>query len=286
MPNCADTFDFDVAKVPVSNFLQSSGIECCDELVALASTTSAAVEYNDKFMAVGKKASLSDDFEFIIKKCGDDTTLDNRGTTVTFPQDSLAVGFIYDWRQYLANEGAGIYVIYESQTFLGSEIERVYARIAVWEYTEERARKTARIHSLFTNLSKINTYFIDFTGSNAASMLRFGGKFGEWKAQTVTNTLVDRAYKANVTSSRNQNKYLLQTDPISFIYTNRLVNFHLLCGTEHFITDYNDNHIKYTEKHVEYLTESLVQDEPEIKQNLKVEFTDFTKDSITRYNKQ
>ena len=231
MPNCANTFDFDVAKVPVSNFEQSVGIDCCEQYTALASTTNAAIEFNDEFLAIGKRASLTDSFDFVIKKCGDDTALTNRGTTVVFPQDSLAVGFIFKWREYLANEGAGIYVIYESYTFLGAAIERIYAKFGVYEFTEERARKTFRIHSSFSNKSKVNTNFIDFTGSNAYSMLRLGGKFGEWKAQTITNTLVDHAYKANVTSSQNQNKYTLRVDPITFIFTDRLINLHLLCGT-------------------------------------------------------
>lgn len=286
MPNCAATFDFDVAKMPESSFQQSVGIECCEEFTALASTTTAAIEFNDEFIALGKKASLTDDFDFIIKKCGSSTNLTNRGTTVIFPQDDLAVGFIYRWRDYLANEGAGIYIIYESFTFLGAPIERVYAKVAVWNFTDERARKTFRIHSIFTPLSKVNTSFIDFTGSNAYSMLRLSGKLGEWKAQTVTKTLVDHAYRANVTSSNHQNKYLLQVDPLTFMFTDRLINLHLLCGTEHFITDHNKNHRKYTQKHVEYLTESLDQEEPAIEQVLKLEFTDFTKDSLTRYNKR
>lgn len=286
MPNCAATFDFDVAKMPKPSFQQSVGLDCCEEFTALASTTTAAIEFNDDFLAIGKRASLSDNFEFIIKKCGDDTELPIRGTVVSFPQDDLAVGVIFKWREYLANEGAGKYVIYESFTFLGAAIERVYAKFGVWNFTDERANKTFRIHSSFTNKCKVNNAFIDFTGSGAYSMLRMGGKFGEWKAQTITSTLVDHTYKANVTSSQNQNKYLLQTDPITFIFTDRLVNLHLLCGTEHFITDHNKNHIKYIQKHVEYLTESLNQEEPAIEQILKVEFTDFTKDSVTRFNKK
>lgn len=286
MPNCAKTFDFDVAKMPEPSFQQSVGIDCCEEYTALASTTTAAIEYNDEFLAIGKKASVSDNFNFIIKKCGDTTTLPNRGTTVIFPQDDLAVGFIYKWREYLANEGAGMYVIYESFTFLGASVERIYAKIGVWSFTDERARNTFRIHSVFSNESKVNNSVIDFTGSNAYSMLRLGGKFGEWKAQTITNTLVDRAYKANINSASNQNKYLMTLDPITFIFTDRLINLHLLCGTEHFVTDHNKNHRKYTQKHVEYVSESLNQEEPAIEQILKLEFTDFTKDSLSRFNKR
>jgi hypothetical protein len=74
-------------------------------------------------------------FDLANKKCGDDTELPSYGTTVIFPQDSLAVGFIYGRRQNLANESAGVYVMSDSYTFLGASVKRDYAKIAIWEFT-------------------------------------------------------------------------------------------------------------------------------------------------------
>ena len=286
MPDCAVTLDFAVATVEKETVQQSVGVDCCVMFEALASKTSTAKEFNDVFLAVGKKASVSDAFSFIVKKNG--FTIPNLGTTVLFPQSALEVGFIYDWAQYLAIPpyGAGIYSIYEVKTFLGSVQERLHATIKVWEYTEDKAHGSFAINTTFNNLSKVGENFIDFTGSEAHSTLRMKGKFGQWQAQTKTKTLVDHAYKANVTSSNNDNKFTLTVNPITFLHSNRFVNLHLLCGTEHLITDHNYNHRKYTLHPCEYITDTINQDEIGINVPITADFSDFTKDKITRHNKQ
>jgi len=287
MPNAATTFDFEVATVPESEVQQSVGLECCEEYRFLGSTTDASSEFNDSFLAVGKKASVSDDFEFVIKKCGESVALPNLGSVIDFPQDSLAYAVLYDLRQYLSPPyGAGYYNIFKEYTFLGATKTELYAKIRIWEFTDDKANRTFKVRSGFDNLSKVGSSFIDFTGSNAYSDLRLNGKFGTWKAQTKTRTLVDQAYKANITASNNDNNFLLEVYPLSYLLSNRLINLHLLCGVEHFFTDHNNNHRKYTNYHVEYLTETLNQEEPSVEQIITAEFVDFTKDKITRYNKK
>lgn len=287
MPNSAHIYDFPVATLPETSVEKSVGVDCCEEYYALASTTNASSEFNDVFLAVDRKASLTDSLTFTIKKCGG-STLTNLGTTVQFPQDDLAVGFIYDWRQYLSlpSGGGGIYIISKSYTFLGSTQEEEYARIKVWEYSETKARRTFRMNTYFDNKSNIQGQFIDFTGSNAYSSLRLKGKFGDWKAQTENKLLVDYAYNAEIPSSTNKNQFTLTVDPITYLFSNRLINMHLKAGTLHQVTDHNDNHRKYTDFEVQYLTETLNQEEPGIETIITADFVKYKQDDFSRYNKR
>lgn len=285
MPDSAHVYNFPVATLPQTSIEKSVGLDCCEEYPALASTTNSAKEFNDVFLAVGKKASVSDSFVFKIKKCGG-STLSNLGTTVQFPQDDLAVGFIYDWRQYLSlpTGGGGIYVISKVYSFLGSAQEEEYARIKLWSYTDQKARRTFRIYSEFNNTANINGQFIDFSGSNASSTLRLKGKFGDWKAQTENELLVDYAYNAQIPSTTNKNKYTLTVHPCSYMFTKRLIKFHFLAGTYHQMTDHNDNHRSYVNFPVQLVSESVDQDEPAVEQIIKVDFVEYEQNEFSRYN--
>lgn len=284
MPDSAHIYDLTVAKALLEINENSVGLDCCEQFYSLASTTSAASEFNDLFLAVDRKASVSDSFSFEIKKCGSSTVLPNLGTVLAFPQDDLAIGIVYDLRQYLATYGAGNYIISKVFTFLGSVQESVYAKIRVWEYTEELAHRTFRLKSYFNNKSNVNGTFIDFTGSGAHSTIRLNGKFGGWQAQTESKVLIDHAYNSVNTATTNKNKYTLTVNPVSYLFTKRLIKLHLLCGTSHMVTDHNYNHRKYTDFPVTYITETLTQEEPAVEQLITAEFSEETVNEFSRHN--
>ena len=79
---------------------------CCDPLLKIASLTSNENYKNDFTSVIIKRSDVSDTVTFQVEKCGTTGVLLNLGEIATFPQDDLAIGFIFDWKQYLSASGS------------------------------------------------------------------------------------------------------------------------------------------------------------------------------------
>jgi hypothetical protein len=169
--------DIDVISFP-KGFIEEdrSFKECCDPFLVLADAISSDSYKNDLELAYIKKGLVSDAVTFTIEDCSG-TILPNLGTVAVFPNDLLAVGFIYDWQQYLQTYGPNIYVIKVNFTIAGITSGFTWGQFDLRPYSIGSAKGTVRIRSEF------NSYYlkeaIDFTDSNCISTIRFKGFFGK-----------------------------------------------------------------------------------------------------------
>ena len=288
MPNSANIFEIEVGKLPANNIAKSTLKGCCAHFYALASEESAKIGLNDHFLVVHKRSSISDSVTFSIKKCGSGNVLPNLGTSISFPQDNLAVGFQFDWKQYLSAYDVGVYEISKSTNVFGVPFEEKEATIHLERHNELTSSGRFRIRSTINSLVNYRGVNIDFTGSNASDTLRLKGKFGNWKANTKTKELITKGYKSERVTSINDNTYLLEPKPLLYQFSDRLINLHLFAQNESFITDDNSGNHRgdYQEKEVVFVSESLEQDEKENYQVITAEFSDRYKSHQSRHNKK
>lgn len=287
MPDVAFIIESEVGKLPTANTPQSLGDECFESFYVLASETSTDIGLNDHFMVVHKKSTVSDTVSYTIKKCGSNTVLPNLGVQLSFPQDDLAYGFVYDCRQYLIAHGAGNYEISKSILAFGQTFDIPEATIKLYPNNEDTRADRFRIRSVFNMQTMYRGDVIDFTGSGAFDTLRLKGRFGNWKANTKTKELVNQNYKSKRVTSINDNTFLLEPAPLKYMENHRLIKLHLFAQNETFITDNNlDNHRIYEEIPVVFVSESLEQDEQGNDQVVTAEFADRYKNQQTRFSKQ
>ena len=210
----------------------------CNQLV-LASATSVENAHNDIKGVYLRKSSVTDVVTFKIVK--DNVTLANLGTLGLFPNDSLMVGFIFDWKKYLISNGEGCYTI--SVDFTIGGITGNY-NIGIYElknYSITNASGTVRLKSKFNSYSVNNE--ADFTDSNFEDCIRFNGFFGNRQAETQISNLVNKGRIVEKVTRENLNKYTLRTDPLNDCKTKQLLDFHLLHEDEIYISDHNaSNH--------------------------------------------
>lgn len=220
---------------------------CCERFLALASTTSNDRDKNDHFGWTIKTGSLSDIVTFSIEKCGITGALVQYGLTPTYPEDELAVGFVWDWKQYLTDPlyGVGKYTTRVDFTIAGEVGGYEIAKFELKEYSIESARSTVRLETRFN--SKYQRVNIDFTNSDFFDMIRLKGFFGNREPQTEINQLITKGRVSQKITRENLNKFTLRTDPLGIQYTRRLLGdvkgkvagAHLIAGNEVFITDHS-----------------------------------------------
>jgi len=219
--------------------------ECCCVFQVLASTTDPDPAINDVRGVYTKKADISDVVSFEMTKVGTGV-IANYGDVGVFPNEPLGVGFIYDWRQVLDNEGPGRYQISISYTIAGVTGSAFKGCYDLQAFTQDRAEGTVRLLSYF------NSYFLldafDFTGSNFNDSIRFPGFFGTRKPGTVLNQLIDVGRKDSKATRENLNEYAVVTDPIQSCISKRILDFFFLNEDRTYISDHNNhNHVYYTE---------------------------------------
>ncbi|MFT5450624.1 MAG: hypothetical protein ACI9N9_000101 [Enterobacterales bacterium] len=277
-----------VARLPQSNIEEDRGLdECCLIMDALASQTSTESKKNDVYLAPHKRASLAETVTFVIKKCDSNVVLPNYGNVRVCPQDPLAVVFEYDWREYLINETAGVYVISKQFILLGASFDIEIARVRVWDYTEEHARDTVRIKSKFNALSKVGENTIDFTNSGAVDTLRMSGKFHKWNPKPTNRVLLGKDRKRIKVKGELDNEYTLNIDPLRYAFIDRLVNLHLLNNNLMWITDHNavNPRYNYQEIPVSFITESYEPEELGRLTSSEMKFSDRVDDWRSLHNK-
>ena len=236
--------NYKIIKLPTP-FVEEKRGKCqpcstCNQLV-LADLGSSDSYKNDVKGVFLKRSSLSDVVSFAIEKDG--VSLPNYGTVGVFPESPLTVGFMYDWKQYLASEGVGCYIIKCVFNIGGVSGEYMIGIYDLLPYTIENASSTVRIKSKFNSYSLSND--VDFTNSNFLDMLRFKGFFGNRKPETQINNLISKGRKVEKVTRENLNNYELRTDPLNECKTKQLLDFHFLHEDEIFISDHNRSNHSY-----------------------------------------
>lgn len=258
---------------------------CCCNLNVFADLTSSNEWKNDTTLAYFKKATSSDTCTFQLTKCGSVGVLTNYGTVATFPNDTLAVGYMYDWNDILLNHGAGKYTITLSYTKAGVPGTKTWGVYQLAKWSQDRVNNLVRLRSLFRSYHQKEN--IDFSGSNCFDTIRVSGIFGKRDPKTEVNQLINKGFVSQKTTRRNDNTYLLETDPIEYCVSKYLLDLHTIGEDECYVTEHNrKNHfygyIDYPvhveeSPQVEYPTKSR-------KLSVKITFADRVKNDKTMYN--
>lgn len=223
---------------------ESRGLKgCCDckELV-LAHPTETEGWKNDSTGVYVKKSEATD-LVLITMEDENGNVVSNEGIVAIFPNDNLAFGFIYNWKEVLNAHGIGCYTIKVNFTIAGITGGYDWGLYELRQYSIYNARGTVRIKSGFNTFWQ--TLQIDFTNSNFIDCVRFNGFFGKRQPKTEINNLVDKGRKVIKATRENLNEYSLETDPISICISRQLLDFHLLNEDECFITDHNQSNHDY-----------------------------------------
>ena len=226
-----------VIKLPASFAEDFRGAKsCCEPTLVLASTTDSETWKNDILGVVVKTSQVSDTITFTIEDCAG-VVLTNLGVVGIYPADSLAVGFIYDWKLILTTYGVGQYTVKVNYSISGITNAFTWGQYELKNYSIENAAGTVRI------LSNFNSYFqptsIDFTNSNHIDSVRFNGFFGNREPKTDIVNYIDKGRTMVKATRENVNTYTLNSDPLESSITRRLLDFHLLSEDECFISDHN-----------------------------------------------
>lgn len=167
----------------------------------------------------------------------DGTVITNYGEVGTFPNDDLAVGYIFDWNQILDNEGVGNYSIKVDFNIAGVIGDYIVSTYELKKFSSQSSKDSIRIYSEF------NSYYqkedIDFTGSNIIDTIRFNGFFGNREPETEINNLINKGRKVDKVTRENLNKYTLETDPLEIAMTKQILDKHFINEDIIKFSDYN-----------------------------------------------
>jgi len=258
---------------------------CCENFLALASTTSNDTHKNDTELAFVKKSTVSDVVTFTIEKCGTSGLLTNLGDIAVFNQDVLGVGFMFDWKQYLTTYGEGVYTIKVVYTISGIADGFDWGVYDLKEFSINTAANTIRIKSTFDSYSLSEN--LDFSNSNCLTTLRLKGYFGNPQNNTEIKQLITKGRVSQKTTRENLPQYELATVPLLVMFTRRL-QFQLLNQDECFISDHNKtNHYYNLFDLAVVLSESaeFIYRKGNRLADVKASFGDRKKDKKSFYNK-
>lgn len=235
--------DFQVIKLPKPLINEDRGlIECCCNYEVFADESSNDTWKNDITGRKIQRFNDSDIVTFKIKKCGTAGYLTNLGSDAIFPNEPLAVGFMFDWKQYLTTYGAGMYTIEVEYTLSGVTGGYTIGNFQLLPYNTQLLDGTVRIRSHYSSYSLEEEF--DYTGSNFVDTIRFGGMFGLMQPNSEVNNLVDKGRKVVKTSREFVKTYELKSNPLGNCFTDLILN-HLLNEDDCFISDHNSMNHSY-----------------------------------------
>jgi len=146
--------DLQVIKLPKPLVNEDRGlIECCCDYNVIADESSNDTWKNDITGRKIQRYNNSDIVTFKIKKCGTAGYLTNYGTDAIFPNEPLAVGFMFNWKDYLTNYGAGMYTIEVEFTISGVTGGYVIGNFHLMPYNTNLLDGSVRIRSHFSSYS-------------------------------------------------------------------------------------------------------------------------------------
>ena len=236
--------DVEIIRFPEGFSEEDRGVKkgCCENFFVLASLTSNDSYKNDTELAFIRRTTPTDIVTFSIEKCGIVGDLTNLGVVAVFAQDSLAVGFMFDWKLYLSTFGTGTYTIKVNFTISGIVGGYDWGIYDLENYSISNAANSIRIRSTFNSFSQSEN--IDFSNSNCLTTLRLRGYFGDSQNNTEINQLITKGRVSQKTTRENLVQYELKTFPLLVMFTRRL-QFQLLNQDKCFISDHNKTNHDY-----------------------------------------
>jgi len=229
--------DKNIIRFPQGFTEEDRGLKsCCDPFLVLASETSNNSWENDLTGVYIKASDPGDIVEFKITNCDFPTPLDNLGEVGIFPQDDLAVGFIYDWKQYLLTYGAGLYTISVEFTISGVTGGYMIGQYLLKPFSIYNASGTVRVKALYNSFYELQ--LVDFTNSNFVDTVRFEGFFGKRQPKTDVKNYITKGRKVAKSTRENLNEYELESDPVGICITRKLLD-HFVNEDSLFISDHN-----------------------------------------------
>ena len=257
----------------------------CKQL-KLADLTAENIYKNDVTGVFSKKGEPGDIVNFVMTN---ETGLEiaNLGSVKVFPQDSLAVGFVYSWKEILTTHGPGCYTIKITFTIGGVVGGYTYGIYRLKQYSIEAAKNTVKLHTTFNSYNEVEN--VDFTDSRFVDSIRFEGYFGDRQPKKEISTLISKGMRVEKIKKENLNEYELVTNPVNIHITRQLIDLHLLNEDDILISDHNaTNHsfllldvpvYQIESEEVEYFTGSRLA-------KLTTLFGDRVKNKRSYYNKQ
>lgn len=227
--------------------------QCEQPFIVLASVEDGSMYKNDVTHVFQNVVLGSDTVTITIEKNG--VELANRGTSVFYPNSPNAVGFIFDWRQYLQNEGAGCYTIKLACILAGVQVDFAWGNYELSPWTIDSAMNTVRVYSRFNSYAL--NHNIDFTGSNAVDSIRFEGFFGNMQPNTKVNNLRGNNNVQSKVTRENLKTYELTSDLLNVCHTKRLIDLHFLHENTIWISDHNPQNHSYDYRDIELIVKEV-----------------------------
>jgi len=227
--------------------------QCEQPFIVLASVEDGSMYKNDVTHVFQNVILSGDTVTISIEKNG--TVLTNRGTSVFYPNSPNAVGFIFDWRQYLQNEGVGCYTIKLECVLAGVNIDFTWGNYELSPWTIDSAMNTVRVYSRFNSYAL--NHDIDFSGSNAVDSLRFNGFFGNMQPNTKVNNLKANNNVQSKVTRENLKTYELTSDLLNVCHTKRLIDLHFLHENDVWISDHNPQNHTYEYRDIEVIVKEV-----------------------------
>lgn len=241
--NYRKKIDVDIITFPEGFEEEDRGLKnvCCKKFTVFADLTNTDSEKNDRKGVKVKISDLADSVTFSIEKCGIAGALLQLGEVAEFPQDPLARGFIYDWRQYAATYGFGGFTIRVDFTISGITSGYEIGQFDLIPFTVERAQGWTRIWATFNTFLEADErkQAIDFTGSNFEDMLRIKGKVGDRQTNTESVHLITKGYVNEKTKATNPITYQIETNPINICSTRLILDLYFIGAETMYLTDHN-----------------------------------------------
>jgi len=233
--------EFKKVKLPFEAIHEDRGISACaTPQLVLADLTDANYHKNDRTALAFKFDSMTIELE------SDTETISAPGISVTFPNQSDAVGYVVDWRQVTADgqlkQGCWkIKVNWEIDSLSGWFY---YGSYQLREYSVRNARDTVQMFIVLNDL--VRKQGINYKDSGFAGTIRFKGYFGFMQPNYDSLNIIYTDRVRNKVRNEALRSYELRTDYLLSCMTRLIDEECLLTANQIYITDNTAvNHVQY-----------------------------------------
>lgn len=244
-------FDVKITQRPAiipASFVTGGLDDCCEYFNVFADLSSDLLYKNDINTAFYVLNGGGDTIDFELYK--DDVLTAHQPVSFTFFNQSDAKYGVVEWKQVLINDGIGCYELRLKYTdAFAVETVTTWAKYELNEWSIDKVQGFVNIRGYFNSNQLING--IDFTNSNVQDSINVPSFFGKRDPKTEVDNLVYSNRLTSKVTRENVNEYVLETNPLTNIYSRKLLDFYFLSETNLFITDNNYfNHEVYQLKRV------------------------------------
>jgi hypothetical protein len=233
-------------SIPAEALQEDRGLEACGEpFPVLASISDSSYYKNDRTSVDGKFDSIN---VYLEDEIGNEELAP--GAAVTYPNQTDAVGFTVDWRQYTEVVGGvtmlktGCYKIKIYYNIAGITGFYYYGSYKLLPYSVINAEGTSRIFVVLNGIARENG--INYKDSGFATTIRFGGKFGYRQPNYDMEEITELNRVTYNVRNESINTYELRTQPLYSCFTDKIDAKHLLVASQIYISDHNAlNHKQY-----------------------------------------